>query len=438
MPRCLSVLFFCLCSCVLSRAQQSPNDAPIASGVITAASSSGVDLQGFHLRFTPQSLFSTGRRNSGHEVLTNGMPQTFLGEHARAFGKLDHRSNTVTVERLYLTPAAPSQVSGLAVVDLVPPPVANSETRIVRADGYLLVIGPKSDLMFQPPLTPSTPLHANLWIRYGGTQELDGTVLVDSAEFGQNTVNDSEAKLREKSEYDPAAVDPDAHQGSVSILLHGVRPDQLPPWPDTAMQARVDGIGQKLIPTYQRALPDTDPAKLHFRFQVVDLDHLHDAWNLPSGVIVIPHQVVERLENDSQLATVLADNIAWAIEKQTFRALPAKHKLTAVSLAGTAGGLVVPGLGLATGISTAVAAEHLLHEAQRQSGRISLCYLHDAGFDLNEAPKAWWLLASKKPKPLSQINLPFRAEILFTELGTTWRSTVSPSFHDAANPLASN
>ncbi len=79
------------------------------------------------------------------------------------------------------------------------------------------------------------------------------------------------------------------------------------------MQARVDAIGATLVAKYQRDLPDADETKINFRFQLIDNKKWHDAVALPSGIILIPHQVVERLQNDSQLATVLADNIATVL-----------------------------------------------------------------------------------------------------------------------------
>ena len=55
-------------------------------------------------------------------------------------------------------------------------------------------------------------------------------------------------------------------------------------------------VGEKLIPAFQRDLPDSDPAKIHFRFQLVDSKKLHAALAAPNGIILIPHQVVERME----------------------------------------------------------------------------------------------------------------------------------------------
>jgi len=86
-----------------------------------------------------------------------------------------------------------------------------------------------------------------------------------------------------------------------------------------------------------------------------------------------------------------------------------------------------------SGIGEIAAAEYarshvnsvILRHEQEQSGRVSLVFLRDAGYDIHEAPKAWWLLAPKKPGPMIDTPLPERAAYLYQTIGTTWRSTSS-------------
>lgn len=418
---CLLALI--LCFAAASASTQSTPDPPLYDGYVTASAPQGIDVDGAHLRFTSDSLSGIF---VGHKLVqSHSVPVTFLGQPAKVFGTFSKRTSTVTVKSLILGSPTEVPVSGLGIIDLLPEkPASLGRARHIRADGRLLTLTSDSALTFAPPLTPATPLRTNLWIRYRGVQQVDGTVTLVAGELSENIVNPSEDHLRQKAEYDPAAVDPESHQNPESRFFRGVDPKQLPPWPDQAMQARVDRIGQKLIPTYQRDLPEADATKIHFRFAVVDELSWKDALTLPNGIIAVPYQVVERLENDSQLATILADNIAEAIEKQSFRLIPAQHRMTAVEIAGAAGGLFVPGLGAATSITNSSVATHLLTLAEQQSGRVSLYYLHDAGFDLTEAPKAWWRLQAKPGKPLAQVPIPPRARNLFIELGTTWRNAV--------------
>ena len=46
-----------------------------------------------------------------------------------------------------------------------------------------------------------------------------------------------------------------------------------------------------------------------------------------------------------------------------------------------------------------------------------------AGYNLAEAPKTWWLLAAKKPKPLSEIPMPNESIYAYIMIGSTWRNT---------------
>ena len=245
-------------------------------------------------------------------------------------------------------------------------------------------------------------------------------IVATKASFSKNAISTGEYNLRSKREYDPKAVAPDAKQSAIGKAFVGLNPKLIPPYNDAAMQARVDAIGATLVPKYQRDLPDTDPTKINFRFQVIDQKKWPDALALPSGVILVPHQVVERMQNDSQLATVLADNISTVLEKQDLRLQPAKHALTAAQVAGVAGGLFVPGLGLATSAANYAVAKDLRRHLEEESGRVSLFLLHDAGYDILQAPLAWWVLASSKNT--ASTPFPERAKYICKMLGESWRA----------------
>jgi hypothetical protein len=62
--------------------------------------------------------------------------------------------------------------------------------------------------------------------------------------------------------------------------------------------------------------------------------------------------------------------------------------------------------------------------------------LHDAGYNLNEAPMTWWLLAPKHPGKNLEIPVPERAAYLYGILGTTWRD--QEGVPAPGNPAAGN
>jgi hypothetical protein len=325
---------------------------------------------------------------------------------------------TLDSNRLVLYDPQLGPVSGSAVVDLVPASTGSSPR--LRADGRFLDLS-------NPKLKPAQKLSTNVWVQYRGTLGTNGIVMVDEIAWTDNAISKGEEKLRSQTDYDPAAVPEDSHQSGASKFFKGVDPKQIPPFKDAGMQARVDRVGRSLIPAYQLALAADDPTRIDFRFQLVDEAKWPDAIDRPSGVILVPIQIVRRLPDDSELAAVLADNIATAIEKQEFRMKPAVHRMTAANVAGAAAGLVIPGAGIATQLTTAGVAKHLFTLELEQSGRVALCFMHDAGYDITKAPEAWWTLSTKEGKEPHRNAPPPRARNLYAELGTTWRATLQPA-----------
>jgi hypothetical protein len=63
-----------------------------------------------------------------------------------------------------------------------------------------------------------------------------------------------------------------------------------------------------------------------------------------------------------------------------------------------------------------------LHRQQEQTARVSLDLMHEVGFDISQAPIAWWLLDPRHPKPITDIPMPTYVAHLYRILGTTWRS----------------
>jgi len=116
----------------------------------------------------------------------------------------------------------------------------------------------------------------------------------------------------------------------------------------------------------------------------------------------------------------LADSIAEVLEKQDLRGIPTKHKMTAAQYAGDALGIVVPGAGLVSLIANPEVGRSILDHERQQSGRVSLFLMHDAGYDIAEAPKAWWMLAAKSPAEPLPKYMPDRTVFLYEDLGTTW------------------
>jgi predicted Zn-dependent protease len=270
-----------------------------------------------------------------------------------------------------------------------------------------------------------------VWIKYRGKLQSDGIVHTNSAIFIPNAIPNDEAKLLDKNDYDSTAVAPDAKQSFVSEMYHGLDPKKIPPYKNASMQARVERIGTSIIPAYQRKLLDSDLTKILFHFQLVDRPDFLDCWALPSGIILVPRHIVEQLQNDQELAAVLADCVADVLEKQAYRSQANRRNRKIAEFASVAGGVSTFGV-VSLGNLGAESSEE--RTAEDQSGRVSLGLLHDAGYEIDQAPIAWWRLCTKSGKTLVDTPIPRRALNLYKLIGITWHAYSEPVESASATP----
>lgn len=385
------------------------------TGYVTrAASGSDFDVNGYHIVCggVKRGTVETVR---GVMVPAVGCPSDapFVGEALTVHGRGDRPRNSVSIfakriEIARFDPGLPSyhpdEESGSAVIDAQPAQEATGTEPaglLVRADGYWIRISGQTEIKWIPPLQSFADVKAGDWIKYKG--RLDGAGVMDAAtaQIGPIAIGNGEEKLRDHKEYDPSAVPVEARQNLLNDALRwGFDPTKFPPFKDAGMQARIEKIGASLIPAYQRALPDSDPAKLDFRFQLIDTKLIRGTLTLPNGIVLIPHQVVERMQNDSQLAAILADAIACAMERQQYRTKGERLAANATTLAG----FFAPFGAVMIDAGTEAASEIKTNEMD-QSGRVSLALLHDAGYDIDQAPLGWWRLVEEKEKPLTVIYI---------------------------------
>jgi hypothetical protein len=402
------------------RSQQREPTPVIENGYVTRTTSlADFDVNGFHVIPSKKTMF-LAPVNLHENQTTKADP--YLGQVVTIYGDLKKSKHQVIAERVLFPATDSTALSGFAIVDRIVLPAGPATVPLrllVRADGYVILIDATTKTDFASPLASIPDIKANVWIQYHGKTQPGGFILADTATFSQNTVPDSEAKLLDRSEYDPSAVDPDSKQNIARWLVLGIDPKKIPPYRDVAMQARIDRIGSSLIPAYQQSLPDSDPVKIRFTFQLIDATNWNDAYTLPNGIMLIPFELIERLQNDTQIATLLADNIARALEKQAYRLQPGRKQMAIGEIAGVVGGLYT--FGAAT-VATANVAAADKRNSEYQSGRVSLGLLHDAGYDITQAPITWWLLSNRSAHDTSSIPIPSRASNLYKSLGTTWHN----------------
>jgi hypothetical protein len=77
------------------------------------------------------------------------------------------------------------------------------------------------------------------------------------------------------------------------------------------------------------------------------------------------------------------------------------------------------------GIPLGIDSAYQIHARREQRDRVSIDLMHDAGYDVMQAPIAWWLLSSKVQKDIAEIPEPSRTNYLYQYLGQTWASQLT-------------
>ena len=425
-----TLLLFCglAAGCGAASQAQDQNEPALDGYVTRAATNSDFDVNGVHVVCNGVKYLAPGSVRSATEQPIVCPAQTpYLGEHIVIYGTEDAQGHYVYATSIATRLPRRDVIAGSAVLDAAPvqlPPAKQPPELLFRADGYWIRMISKTKVELTSPLQSLADVKAGDWIKYKAKPDGAGVLIAESVRIGPNEIGSDEEKLREKDEYDPTSVPADSRQNLVKdAFAMGYDPKKFPPYHDAAMQARIEKIGNSLVPAYQRAMPESDAAKIRFRFYLVDNRHFCgmmacDAIALPSGLILVPHQVVERMQNDSQLAAILADAMARTLERQQYR-IEGKVKMAYASAVAAPFVPYDRGFGMVAGEDV---ANGLLTKEMEQSGRVSLGLLHDAGYDVDQAPIAWWLLASRKPRPISEIDMPDRAAYLYRILGESWNN----------------
>ena len=358
------------------------------------------------------------------------------GAFVRVAGNLDKKHHTVTANIIYFRPDWDKPLTGVGVIDRI---LDSGAAPTFRADGYFLHFTSASNVTLPPGIRSLQDVTTDDWVNFQGKQDPSGVILVQKAVFlpPQTAQYRSlfgkkkgyEAQMIPASSKDPKFSPPlDGNPNSAPVVQEptinpqtgrrddfekildadgnltqdaGIRLGTLNTWhaipattpADKALQARIHRIGERLVPAYQKALPANDPSKIRFEFYAFDDKHLRSALAPSEGLILIPIQVVSRLQNDDQIAAILADGIAYNIQRQGARRVAAGRKMLGPALAA---GLIMP---LVPFVATELTERHMAQEIQltqfEERGRIAMGLLSDAGYDPWQVPEAWRLLEAK-------------------------------------------
>jgi Domain of unknown function (DUF5666) len=410
----LSLLIACVAGIGRSAAQEPV--IPTLRGNITAVEPpDGFDVDGYHVIASAATQFFAlnGKKKKQDEL--RGLIAT--GAYVQVIGDKDSQTHTVRATQVKVRDDS-SRLSGAAVIDRIS---SRDPLLMFRADGFNFRLPADAEISFKGDIAGAAGVDTGTWIRYEGNRDTSGELVISKAEFIKPKPRKPKGdpqKFAQVTDF-PAGSRIDL-DGSFQIKLKADKTDDTPggvcgwyPVPDVpAVQDHVRRVGMRLVPQYQRDLPDDDPAKIHFRFYVVEEKDIRSDLSCHEGLVLVPVTVINRLRSEDQLAAVLADGVAASLQLGQariaidWRILWEEAGFAALSAAGGPWGL-----GYAGGmVGNAIVNHTLQRKLENQRGRVALSLMSDAGFDPWQAPEAWRLLAPEKaPKDPSKLKYPERA-----------------------------
>jgi hypothetical protein len=334
------------------------------------------------------------------------------------------------------------QLSGVGVIDRV---IATGAEPVFEADGYRIRIAQGTQVRFKGRLRSLADVGTSVLVRFEGKRDNTGDLVADKAEFtvvDPNKFGSVPAPVGQKPVPSGGAImGVDGKLESPHAKVRYQESGDFCGWfrvPDNpALQERVRRVGMRLVPASQKQLPADSPFKIDFRFYAVDQPDFHTDLFCTAGLVMVPKQVVERLETDDELAAVLADGIAANFQMPLTRFL-ANDTLSVSTKMGEVSALIALGnlasakstaIFSGVGIGLAIAEDEIEVRIEEQRDRMALALLADAGYDPRQQPEAWRLLTPRKlPKDMSRLPYPSRCgyqlSILNLQYGKSGSGTV--------------
>lgn len=330
-----------------------------------------------------------------------------VGAYVFVLGSNEHKTKTALARTVLFRDDWDRKFVGLGVIDRV---ISSGPEPVFRADGFPVRITAATETSFHGDLKTLADVGVNTWLRYEGKRDKEGILVAAKARFMRvkakplKTVNGIET-------YNMHFEAPDTASGKDGQIMLGAIGTWYKIPANRILQERVARVGMSLVPAYQRQLPEDDPFKIHFHFYALEDDKLRgELCSMHGGLILIPMHLLDRMKNDSQLAAVLADGIAFTVQQQATRLLIEERVALGMEAASLALIAFSPAVALDLAINGAMpnTKEQMLMEEQR--GRVALALMTDAGYDPRQAPEAWRLVQPKHlPKDVGSLKYPDRS-----------------------------
>lgn len=239
------------------------------------------------------------------------------------------------------------------------------------------------------PLESLSQIGPGVYMTYKGVENFDGSVVATNVIFVRNEKTKQEKKMwkdlriKEKES---------AKANSFDMLKVGDTKYKV--LQEDSIQEYIRGLGEELIPDYQKQLEDDDENKIPFRFVVV-FDKDFNASAYPTGTVVVHHEVFNQLENEAQLAAILSHEIAHSTQEHALRQRNYKKNtrkgLFIGRIAAYATGAYL--LGDILTLTEAAIENGYSRSLENQSDRIGLMNMIKHGYDPREAPRVWKIMS---------------------------------------------
>lgn len=344
------------------------------------------------------------------------------------------------------------QLGGYGLIDKM---IESGPEPLLQADGYRIRIAKYTKVTFHGQLKSIADINTNTWVKYVGERDEAGVLVATAAEFfparrlkakpdRQWVILQKQMEAYAKPAngiLQDSLIDADGH---IVVKLPKVRYSDSNgncgwhkvPF-DPALQERVRRVGTSLIPKFQRDPPADDPQKIAFRFYAVDDPRERSDIFCNEGLILVPQQAIGRLQNDDQLAALLADGIAFNLQVRSARLLAQYGDLLGLQIAGEIVSLWAPGVDLATYVGASVANREIWIKLQEQRGRMVLAMMQNAGYDPWQAPEAWrWLEPKSLPPDLNGLKYPSRSKYQLDLLNVQYKRLAPASTTPAEDHAA--
>ena len=303
--------------------------------------------------------------------------------------------------------------------ELSPGVVSPGPEAVFDADGFRVRITPDTKVSLYSDMGSLDEIAANTWVSFSGKRGKDGIIEATKARFipAKPTKFKAVKNLEIRTvKAQPAGTNDNSliseGTGTPALAADGASLPQdeelkvgLGRWhtlpADQPLQQRVHRIGMALLPVYQREMADDDPSKIHFRFFAIDDNKLRGNVNLLDGAVLVSKQTAERLSSDDQLAAVIADGVAFSLQRQAAQQV----KMNRIAWGADIAADFVPGVGTAM----LLAGDNAETVMQEERLRIvnSCTDARCGGFDPWQAPEAWRLAEPKKlPANLASLEYP--------------------------------